>query len=48
MCESDHEWKLCTLFIDANMEYNQGDGLGALLMTWANWNFMGLYGVSSR
>ena len=40
--EEDHEWKLRTLFIDANMEYKQGDRLGALLMTWTKWNFMGL------
>ena len=47
MWESDHEWKLRKLFIDANMEYYQGDRLGALSMTWANWKFMGYtYGES--
>lgn len=47
MWESDHEWKLRTLFTDANMDYYKGDRLGALSMTWANWKFMGCtYGES--
>lgn len=47
MWESDHEWKLRTHFIDANMPFYQGDRLGALSMTWANWKFMGCtYGDS--
>jgi len=47
MWESEHEWKLRTMFMDSNETYFTGDRLAALSMSWANWKFMGnTYGTA--